>query len=219
MKSRLIGLLGIVVVLILALQSFWIYRLSSRLEQMSRPAESNESVPSTGREKQPQKDLFDSFGDRFATWNPFDEMRRMQSEMNRLFQDSRSRFNRDPSFGSFLPGRLLSPDLDIEETDKSYFVRIDITGADPSSVRVELSDGVLSISAETREDGGGRDRSVLGGKALRRERFFGRFERSFALPGPVVEGKMATNYEDGVLTVTIPKAERDRPVPLPPNAD
>jgi HSP20 family protein len=73
-------------------------------------------------------------------------------------------------------------------------------------IDVSLHDGSLSISGERKSE-----EKVDEGEVYRSERFFGRFQRTVALPAAVDAGKIKAQYQDGVLTVTLPKAEEAKP--------
>ena len=71
---------------------------------------------------------------------------------------------------------------------------------------ISLQDDVLTISGERKTGGEKRE-----GESFRSERFFGTFSRSITLPAPVKADEVKATYEDGVLTVTLPKAEEAKP--------
>ena len=73
-------------------------------------------------------------------------------------------------------------------------------------VKLSLHDGVLTLSGECRHEKAHDEKA-----SLRNERFFGRFERSLNLPFAVDATRVAASYEDGILTVTLPKAEEAKP--------
>ena len=132
-------------------------------------------------------------------WNPFEEMQRMQNEMNKIFGDMRSQLHQTPDFNNFLKPFQFSPNVDIKEEDERFVVTADIPGSDAANIEVKLQDNHLSISANTTKS------AKHNGGILRSERFIGKFERSITLPSPVVADKMKTDYKDGVLTVISPK--------------
>lgn len=97
------------------------------------------------------------------------------------------------SFGDFAPA------LDIEEKDDNYFVTVDLPGLKKEDIKIDLQNSVLTISGErTRE---------MKGEGRYSERAYGRFQRSFTLPQQVDVEKIEARFEDGVLHVTLPKAE------------
>ena len=99
-----------------------------------------------------------------------------------------------------------SPKVDMTEDADSYIITIDAPGTDKSNLDVKLEDRTLTIS-------GKRDGTVAkqdGGKVIRQERVSGEFQRAIVLPGPVQEGSMAAKYDNGVLRVTIKKANEPK---------
>jgi Hsp20/alpha crystallin family. len=83
-------------------------------------------------------------------------------------------------------------------------VTVNAPGADESSIDVKLEDQVLRISIKTEHAQDETDDK--NGKYQYRERFVGQFQRALTLPGPANAAKMTTEYHNGVLTITIPKA-------------
>ncbi len=140
------------------------------------------------------------------------------------------RFTRDPVLAEFVGlsnrlGRLVNdslasadwqlhdgttaawvPPVDISEENDAIRITAEIPGVRPSDVKLSVENNVLTIQgtkqqvAEERSD-----------RLHRYERTYGSFERSFTLPGSVDAAKIDATYEHGVLTVTLPKAERAKP--------
>lgn len=109
-----------------------------------------------------------------------------------------------------------SPSLDLSETDTEYDVKVDLPGIQANEINVQLSDNVLTISGERKyekTDGkeGSKDKGKKNGTTHFVERFHGAFSRSIVLPGAVKQDKIDAKYNDGVLTVTLPKAEEAKP--------
>jgi len=135
-------------------------------------------------------------------WDPFKEMEEMHKQMEQMFQGAFGRFNASPKFNAFSQGLSFNPTMDIEEHDNQYIVRMDIPGADSSKINVSIEDRILTISGTREEE---INQQGANAKQLRSERRLGQFERVMTLPGPVKQSEMKANYENGVLTVTIPK--------------
>ncbi len=98
---------------------------------------------------------------------------------------------------------VFTPLADVEETDDAYVVEIELPGVRKSDVDIELTGAHLTVTGERKA----RERS---GILRRRERVVGRFRYEVALPGEVEEDGVSARLDDGVLTVTVPKAERAR---------
>ena len=74
------------------------------------------------------------------TWDPFDEMNRMQSRMDQIFQDAFGRFRNSKHFQGLVDNPVFSPHVDIQDTDDSYVVRFDMPGMDQSKIDVQVKD-------------------------------------------------------------------------------
>ena len=95
--------------------------------------------------------------------------------------------------------------MDVTETDKEYTVKAEIPGVQKEDIKVAINGNQVSLTAEIKEeksaDGGGAG----GSGALRSERYYGQLHRSFTLPQEVDDDQAGARYENGVLTLTLPK--------------
>ena len=91
------------------------------------------------------------------------------------------------------------PAIDIVRRDGELVLRADVPGMEPDDVKIEVEDGLLTISGEREESDGEED-----GKYLRRERRYGSFSRSMTLPAGVDRSKIEAKVKHGVAEVTIP---------------
>jgi HSP20 family protein len=91
--------------------------------------------------------------------------------------------------------------IDVEENDTSYKVKAEIPGVKKDDINIEVDGGVVSISAEVKNERDVKDN----GKVLRNERYFGRAVRQFSLAQDVDEAKADAKYENGVLELLLPK--------------
>ncbi|WP_413586853.1 Hsp20/alpha crystallin family protein [Bdellovibrio sp. HCB274] len=101
----------------------------------------------------------------------------------------------------FKPARAtmdFSPSVDIEENENAYIVTTDLPGFKKEDIKIEMADNVLTISGERLKEAGDKKYS---------ERSYGKFQRTFSLPVHVAGDKIEASYKDGVLAVTLPKAE------------
>jgi HSP20 family protein len=122
--------------------------------------------------------------------------------MNRLFDLSA------PGFGS-REDRLLgvwSPPLDVFQDKDHVFVKCELPGMKKEDIQISLHENTLTISGERKQD-----REIKEGDGYRSERFFGRFHRSLTLPVSVQSSNVTAQYKDGILTVTLAKAEEAKP--------
>lgn len=162
-----------------------------------------EPVPASPEhwQAEPLNDPFDLL--RADEWNPFSEMQAMHERMEKIFDQSWSRL--DPgSLGSaerFKQPVAASPKIDLVETDGQYLVNVDMPGLEEGDAKVSLEGKSLSISGRIED---AQDSS--GGALIKRERRATQFARTMSLPGPVDASGMKTHFENGVLTISIPKA-------------
>jgi HSP20 family protein len=137
-----------------------------------------------------------------------DPFRSLQHQMDDLIGN----FSRDFD-GGFWPGSVSKPLLDISETDTAIEVRVDLPGIKSEDVNVEVRNGVLQITGERKEE-----REEKGKTWHHIERRTGSFMRSLSLPCAVKEAKVEAAYSNGVLTITLPKAEEAKPHRVPVRA-
>ena len=97
---------------------------------------------------------------------------------------------------------------DVYETDHGYTIQCLLPGIDPQNVTVTVQDNVLTISGESTR------RGPEGARPLFQEIGYGAFRRHFTLPAPVEAGKAEATYEDGLLSITLPKAESAIPTTI-----
>ena len=137
-----------------------------------------------------------------STWSPFDRLSTLRDEMNRLFELSQ------PGFGG-REDRLLgvwSPPLDVFQDKDHVFVKCELPGMKKEDIQISLHENTLTISGERKHE-----QEVKEGDGYRSERFFGRFHRSITLPLPVQTNNVKAQYKDGILAVTLAKAEEAKP--------
>jgi HSP20 family protein len=91
--------------------------------------------------------------------------------------------------------------MDVKEDEKSYAVHADMPGVAKDDIHVTIDGNTVSISAEVKKNTEQKE----GEKVLRRERYFGRVSRSFALEHEVDEAAATARYQDGVLELVLPK--------------
>jgi HSP20 family protein len=98
-----------------------------------------------------------------------------------------------------------SPALDLYQNTDNVVAVVELPGMRKQEIEISLHDGTLTISGERKHE------STNGDKAERTERYIGTFRRSIALPTRVDASKVSATYNDGILTVTLPKAEEVKP--------
>jgi HSP20 family protein len=138
----------------------------------------------------------------YIRWNPFREMAAMQSALDRLFDDS---------FRSTWPAtadNVLA--FDVLETNDNYVATVTLPGLTADDINIRFEDGTLTVSAEIPQP-----TVEEGARVLMQERGFGQFSRSIRLPDSIDADHVEATYEDGVLTLTLPKAEEAKPRLIP----
>lgn len=98
----------------------------------------------------------------------------------------------------------------VRETEGGFEISIATPGAKKEDIKVELSDGYLSVAAETKYE---NNENGEDGKYLRRERYYGSASRSFYVGDEITEEDIKAKYENGVLTLNIPKKEAKPQLP------
>ena len=130
---------------------------------------------------------------------PFEEMEKwMEESWMRPFSLFRSPFwtEKMTEFEEF------SPTVDIYEEDKDVVVRADLPGVKKGDIAIDVSDNLLTISGEKRHED-----KVEKKDYYRYESTYGKFSRSFELPGGMDMEKAKAHFEDGVLEIRVPKSD------------
>jgi HSP20 family protein len=130
-----------------------------------------------------------------------DRWSNLRDELNSFFELPFS-----SSFGR--AGQLFtgwSPALDLYESGDHLVAVVELPGMRKEDIDISLHDGTLTISGERKRE------STNGEKTQRTERYVGTFRRSISLPTRVDAGKVSATYQDGILKVTLPKAEEAKP--------
>jgi HSP20 family protein len=122
------------------------------------------------------------------------------------FRNAMERFLGDWSLGSMQGGFTdVAPPLDVRETDDAYIVEVELPGVDPKEIEVSIEGRTVTVRGQFAEEQENQE-----GNFLLRERRRGQFMRAVALPGMVEVDKATSQYENGELTITLPKATQNR---------
>lgn len=138
--------------------------------------------------KRPSRDMY--------TWDPFDEIKRMQEHMEQMLRTF-------PMLDSRFGGETLSPLTDVVEEDDKVIVTTDLPGIDRENVELSLKDNFLIINA-----GKGKEEETEKEGYLRKERVYMRYYREIPLPDGATEDGATAQLKNGVLTVTLPKLKK-----------
>jgi HSP20 family protein len=132
-------------------------------------------------------------------WEPEREMMTLREAMDRLFDDA---FTRPFSLNESRHG----PALDMYQTDDDVVVKAALPGMKADDVQINITGDAISIKGEMKEKNETKEKNYH-----IREQRWGSFERSVMLPTSVVSDKAKAEFEDGILTITLPKAEAVKP--------
>jgi HSP20 family protein len=136
-----------------------------------------------------------------SRWNPFERLSSLRDEVNRLFEGASS--TSAPDTGLFTEW---APALDVLQDRDNVYVKVELPGLKKDEIDISVQEGILSVSGERKQES-----EATEGGSFRSERFFGRFHRSVALPASVDNARVTASYKDGILAVTLPKAEEAKP--------
>lgn len=132
-------------------------------------------------------------------WEPAREMMTLREAMDRLFDDA---FTRPLS----LAGNWSVPAVDMYQTDNDVVVKAALPGIKADEVQINITGEVLTLKGEVKQSEETREKAYH-----IREQRWGAFERSIILPTDVVADKAKADFENGILTITLPKAEEVKP--------
>lgn len=135
-----------------------------------------------------------------SSWRWMDRWSSLRDDLNNIFEGT--------AWPAIPQSQLFTgwtPALDLYQSNDDITAVIELPGMRKEDIEIQLHDGTLTISGERKEES--RD----GDKASRTERFVGNFRRSISLPTRVDANKVNASYKDGILTVTLPKAEEVKP--------
>lgn len=143
-----------------------------------------------------------------ARWDPFDAFLGAQEDLNRLFR--RSFLSAAGENKSLAEGNTWAPAVDIYETGDSFNIEAELPGIEPKDIEVSIDDGVLTLKGER-----ALHNEVTEESFLRVERAYGMFQRSVRLPAEADADKVKASYDNGVLKVSLPKAQPKKPKSIP----
>ena len=134
-------------------------------------------------------------------WEPAREIMTLREAMDRLFDDAFTR-----PFSMRDGWSMATPAIDMFQTENDVVVKASIPGIKAEEVQINVTGDVLTIKGQVKQDEERKDRAWH----LREQRF-GSFERSVALPTSVKSDKAEAEFENGILTITLPKADEVKP--------
>ena len=132
-------------------------------------------------------------------WEPFRNLASLQEQVNRLFEGN---LNHDHDQSALT---AWSPSVDVYETENDLVIKADLPEVAEKDIDVRVENSMLTIRGERKLE------KVKEENYLRMERSYGFFTRSFSLPNTVNTEQIQAQYNDGVLTVTLPKRAESKP--------
>lgn len=135
-----------------------------------------------------------------SRWEPFRGVATVQDQLNRLFNDAFERAGEDSNLTTWAPAE------DIYETEHELVVKADLPEVDPKDLDIRVENNILTIRGERKFE-----KKVSEENYLRVERSYGTFARSFTLANTVNSEAIKADYQNGVLTLSIPKLEEAKP--------
>ncbi len=135
-----------------------------------------------------------------ARWEPFRAVTTLQDQINRLFNDTFDRTGDESNLSAWAPA------VDIYETEQELVVKADLPEVDPKDLDIRVENNILTIRGERKFE-----KKVNEENYLRVERSYGSFARSFTLSNTVDSDAIKAEYQNGVLTLSIPKKEEAKP--------
>lgn len=141
-----------------------------------------------------------------TTRRPIGNLFNLHNEIGRVFGDLLS--SQDSQTNA--ENTSWMPTADISETENSFEIYAELPGVVENDVNVSVTDNLLTIKGEKRQEG-----KTEGKNFHRVERRYGSFQRSFTLPKNVETADIKAGFKDGVLALTIPKAEAAKPTEIP----
>ncbi len=141
------------------------------------------------------------------TLDPFEELRRMQERMSRLFEELPEALG--PSLPA-APEMTQMPYVDVVDRENDVVVTADLPGVNKNDIKINVRGDILEISAERKTEKEEKEKGYL-----RHERSYNRFYRSIRLPAPVEKDKAKANFNNGVLEITLPKSRKAEASEIP----
>jgi len=133
-------------------------------------------------------------------WDPFRELVQLRDEIGRWFEDIAERDKEERR------SAVWTPSVDIKETEKEVLIKADLPGVKMEDIEVSVDENQLVIKGERKFEKEEKEKDYL-----RIERSYGSFYRSFDIGVPIKADEVKAHYADGVLEITIPKAEVKKP--------
>ncbi len=132
-------------------------------------------------------------------WDPFREIDDIQREMNRMFDRLVPRNTNGDGGFAFLPA------VEMHDDPETITLKLELPGLNANDLDIQATAEAISISGERRFEKRSEDKGVT-----RSEFRYGRFQRVIPLPNRIQHDQVKAEYKDGILTLTLPKAESEK---------
>lgn len=140
-------------------------------------------------------------------WNPARELFSMEREFGKLFDSFNNRFGmKSSNENEDFANAVWSPLTDVHEDKDNYSLHLDLPGVKKEDVKITYNNGQIAISGERNYEKTEKNQTYH-----HVERAFGKYYRAFNLPEKIIEDKIDAEFKDGILNITIPKAEEAKP--------
>ncbi|MBD2431201.1 MULTISPECIES: Hsp20/alpha crystallin family protein [Fischerella] len=132
-------------------------------------------------------------------YNPWQEMNALQSQLNRLFDES------------FMPSRLWKdgdvkvPAAELQETESAILLKLEIPGMEAKDLDVQVTEDAVYVSGERKSERKTEEKGYT-----RSEFHYGKFQRVIPLPARIQNTNVTADYKDGILNLTLPKTEAEK---------
>ncbi|MBD2435234.1 Hsp20/alpha crystallin family protein [Nostoc sp. FACHB-110] len=132
-------------------------------------------------------------------WNPWQEINTVQRQLNRLFEED------------MLPSTLLErtltkvPAAELQETEEAVQLRLELPGIEAKELDIQVTEKAVYISGERKSETKTEDKGVI-----KTEFHYGKFQRLIPLPTRIQNNHVTAEYKDGILHLTLPKAEDEK---------
>jgi len=145
---------------------------------------------------------------------PFDDFRRFEDMMNRMFEGfwgrpATRRLLPSGERGAVVPAEIREPFIDVIENDKEIIATAEMPGLEKEDIKINVTEDRLEISAETKHEEKKEEKGYI-----YRERRSGSYYRAVSLPSPVDPDNSKATYKNGVLEIKMPRTEIKKKRPL-----
>lgn len=193
MKNDILIAIGIVLIIVVAIQSYFIYDLKQGTNKNQQS--SHKYIPQNKGNVLSVDELLEN-----DNVNPFQQMQAMQREMDTIFNNFNSTLMAIPKFRDTFSNIQVTPLSDFKDNGKKYEIKMNIPGGNERDIIIKAEGNQLSIEASIE-----KSKDDNGSNYFRQERYMQKFFRQFTLPNDADTSKLSKEYKNGVLSITIPK--------------